>query len=82
MGVSSAVKEARLSQPVEISAVRKTDHGPGRYFVCLREANPSTAKSKLVYSIFFDDDIYKGARQSVLSEDCEHQQYLQMVDKP
>lgn len=65
-------------QPIEISAVRKTDHGPGAYFVCLREANPSTNKSHLVYSVFFDDDVYKGSRLSVLSEDCEHQQYLQL----
>ncbi|MGY4503247.1 hypothetical protein ACVWYH_007204 [Bradyrhizobium sp. GM24.11] len=74
-GVSTFVKEAHLAQPVEISAPRKTDHGEGRYYVCLREANLSADKPHFIYAVFFDDEAYKGSRQSVILEDCEHQQY-------
>jgi hypothetical protein len=54
--------------------MRKTDHGPGDYFVCLREANPSPEKQHPIYSVFFDST-YKGCRQSVILDRCEQQQY-------
>ena len=77
-GVDTVVKEAHLTQPIEISGLRKIDHGPGSFFVCLRESNPAPDKSHFVFSVFFDDDVYKGSRQSVILEDCEHQQYHQL----
>jgi hypothetical protein len=77
-GVDTFVKEAHLTRPIEISALRKTDHGAGRYYVCLREVNPSADKSRLIFSVFFDDDVYKGSRLSVILEDCEHQPYHQL----
>ncbi len=76
-GFGIVVKDARLTLPVEASLLRRTDHGPGDYFACLREANPLPGKPHYIYSVFFDDEAYKGARQSVILEDCEHQQYVQ-----
>jgi hypothetical protein len=40
----TAAAEAKLVAPLQISAVRQTDHGPGLYFICLREANPPPDK--------------------------------------
>lgn len=74
-GVSIVVKDAKLQQPVEISAVRKTDHGPGSYYVCLREMNASAERSRNIYSVFFDNEDFKGSRLSVIMDDCEHQFY-------
>jgi hypothetical protein len=70
------VKESQLTQPVEISSLRRTDHGPGEYFVCLREAAPLPDKPRYLFSVFFDDENFKGSRQSVIMDDCEHQQYF------
>lgn len=75
-GVGTAVKQAKLTQPVEISAPRKTDHGEGRYYVCLRQTNPSADQPRFMFSVFFDNEDYKGSRLSVILEDCEHQQYF------
>ena len=73
--ITNVAKEAKLAGPVEMSAVRQTDHGPGDYFVCLREANAVPNAPRLTYSVFFDGDAYKGSRQSVILEACERQQY-------
>jgi len=72
-------EEAKFTGPLEVSAVRPTDIGPGRYFVCLRQADPTIAKRQ-PYSIFFDNDTYKGSRQSVIREACETQVYSPLVD--
>ncbi|MCP3464996.1 hypothetical protein [Bradyrhizobium sp. CCGUVB23] len=77
-GIGSSVKEARLTQPVEISALRRTDHGPGDYFVCLREAAPVPGRPHYTFSVFFNNDVYEGSRQSVLFEECEQQQYSRL----
>jgi hypothetical protein len=100
-GVKAAAAEAKLTAPLEFSAVRPTDVGPGHYFVCLRgtkasAANPSlatddparepsdfdepprspTSETRVLYfSVFFDNDGYKGARQSVIMERCEAQAF-------
>ena len=73
-GIQTVVTEAKLAGPIEISALRKADHGPGDYFICLREATPSPEKQHPIYSVFFDST-YKGSRQSVILEGCEQQQY-------
>ena len=64
-GVKAATSEAKLTAPMEISAVRPADRGPGHYFLCLREASP-TSERRRVYSVFYDNDVYKGSRQSVI----------------
>ena len=35
-GLKAAASEAKLTAPLEVSAVRPTDHGPGRFFACLK----------------------------------------------
>ena len=69
-GVKKAAAEAKLTGSLESSAVRHSDHGPGSYFVCLRQTGPSTG-GRAVYSVFFDNDDYKGIQSSVISEACE-----------
>lgn len=70
-GVRKAAAEAKLTGALETSAVRHTDHGPGSYFVCLRLRGGHTA-----YSVFFDDDAYKGIQSSVIVEACEAQPWV------
>ena len=77
-GIDSSVKQAKLTPPVEISAIRKADHGPGDYFLCLREAHAVPDKKQLFYAVFFDNDGYKDFRLSVIVEACELQQYAQL----
>ncbi|QOZ07884.1 hypothetical protein [Bradyrhizobium sp. CCBAU 51765] len=69
-GVTKAAAEAKLSGGLETSAVRHSDHGPGSYFVCLRQSGASATR-RPAYSVFFDDDTYKGVQASVILEACE-----------
>lgn len=69
-GVKKGAAEAKLTGGLETSAVRDTNHGPGSYFVCLRQSGPSASR-RPAYSVFFDDDNYKGIQSSVISEACE-----------
>jgi hypothetical protein len=69
-GVKKAAAEAKLTGGLETSSVRHSDHGPGSYFVCLRQTGLSAA-GRPAYSVFFDNDDYKGIQSSVLSEACE-----------
>jgi hypothetical protein len=95
-GLKAAASEAKLTAPLEVSTVRPTDHGPGRFFACLKgtmlpspspkaaaddsarehQPPPSISQPRVVYySVFFDNDAYKGTRQSVIMEACEAQQF-------
>jgi hypothetical protein len=73
-GAKSAAGEAKLAPPFEMSAVRPTDRGLGRYFACVRGTNTSTGRRD-TYVAFFDNNTYKGSRQSVILEACETQAY-------
>ena len=73
--VAALAKEAKLVTPLEISALRPNDHGPGSFFVCVRELNPPPDKPRRYYSTFLDSDIYKGSRLSVIMDQCELQTY-------
>ena len=73
--VAELAKEAKLVTPLEISALRPNDHGPGSFFVCVREVNPPPDKTRRTYSAFLDNDAYKGSRLSVITEQCELQTY-------
>ncbi len=74
-GVTKAAAEIKLTGGLETSAVRHSDHGPGSYFVCLRQRGPS-AGGRAAYSVFFDDDSYKGIQSSVISEACEAEPWV------
>ena len=73
--VAELAKEAKLVTPLEISALRPSDHGPGGFFVCVREVNPPPDKARRYYATFLDNDVYKGSRLSVITEQCELQTY-------
>src|SRR5579863_10262941 len=73
--VAELAKEAKLVTPLEISALRPSDHGPGSFFVCVREVNPPPDKTRRFYATFLDNDVYKGSRLSVITEQCELQTY-------
>jgi hypothetical protein len=81
LAFSPLAADLKMTGPLEISAVRPTDIGPGRFFVCLRQADPTIAKRQ-PYSVFFDNDSYKGSRQSVIREACETQAYTSIVEPP
>jgi hypothetical protein len=99
-GLKAAASEAKLTAPLEVSTVRPTDHGPGRFFACLKgtmlpSPTPKAAADDsqrepsifyqtplsgseprvFYYSVFFDSDVYKGTRHSVILEACEAQQF-------
>ena len=73
--VAAIAKEAKLVTPLEISALRPNDHGPGSFFVCVREVNPPPDKPRRYSSTFLDNDVYKGSRLSVIMDQCELQTY-------
>ncbi|AJA66577.1 hypothetical protein MA20_01970 [Bradyrhizobium japonicum] len=74
-GVRKAAAEVKLSGGLETSAVRPSDHGPGSYFVCLRQRG-GPSDSHPAYSVFFDDDAYKGIQSSVILDACEAQSWV------
>jgi hypothetical protein len=74
-GATAAAAEEKLAGPLQISAVRPTDLGPGQYFICLRQANPPPDPRLRYYSVFFDNDTSKGSRLSIIMEECETQAF-------
>lgn len=77
-GVKKATAEEKLSDDVEVSDVRLADRGPGRYMVCLRGRRASEASS--YYSVFFDNDEYRGVREAVISDVCPQQPFRRMAE--
>jgi hypothetical protein len=73
--VAALANDGKLVSPLEISAVRPSDHGPGSYFVCVREVNPPPDKPRRTYSTFLENDSYRGSRLSVILDQCELQTY-------
>src|ERR1700674_5140785 len=58
--VAELAKEAKLVTPLEISALRPNDHGPGSFFVCVREVDLPPDKPRQYYSILLENNNYKG----------------------
>jgi hypothetical protein len=73
-GIKKAAAEAKLIDPIEISDLRQSDHGPGRFFLCMRGVEPKYHRIR-TYAVFFDNNEYKGLRSSVILDDCEKQDY-------
>src|SRR3954454_3102186 len=59
--IPKVVAEAKLTKRVEISGLRKVDHGPGDYFLCLREVTAPPDQPRRTYSVFFNA-LYAGSR--------------------
>ena len=60
-GVKQATADAHLTAPIEISDLRATDHGPGRFIMCIRGLE-SKSNRVVTYAVFFDNNDYKGLR--------------------
>src|SRR5579863_5108663 len=73
-GIKKAATEAKLIDPIEISDLRQSDHGPGRFYLCIRGVDSKYRRIR-TYAVFFDNDEYKGLRSSVMIDDCEKQEY-------
>ena len=73
-GIKKAMAEEKLTGSLELSDLRQSDHGPGRFVVCMRGVE-STNRRVGYYAVFFDNDDYKGSRMSVMIDDCEKQDY-------
>jgi len=73
-GAKQAVLEEKLVGPVEISAVRPAVLGPGQYLLCLRGTR-SPSEPPHTHAVFFDNDVYKGSRLSVINEASETQAF-------
>ena len=74
-GVKKGATEVKLTGGLETTAIRQADHGPGSYFACLRQSGPSAGR-RPTYSVFFDDDTYKGIQSLVISEACEAEPWV------
>jgi hypothetical protein len=73
-GIKKAVTEEKLTGPIEMSDLRETDHGPGRFVLCIRGVESKYSRVG-TYAVFFDNNDYKGSRISVMIDDCEKQAY-------
>ena len=73
-GIKKAAAEEKVTGPIEMSDVRQTDHGPGRFVLCIRGEQPASGPRR-TYAVFFDNNDYKGSRMSVMIDDCEKQNY-------
>jgi hypothetical protein len=73
-GIKKAATEENLTGTIEVSDVRETDHGPGRFVLCIRGVE-SKYRRVGTYAVFFDNNDYKGSRMSVMIDDCEKQDY-------
>jgi hypothetical protein len=74
IGAKQVAAEYKLTGPVEMSDIRPTDFGPGRFMMCIRGTEP-THNQVGYYAAFFDNDAYKGSRASAILEGCEKQDY-------
>ena len=73
-GIKKAVAEEKLTGFIEMSDLRQSDHGPGRFELCIRGTR-SESSPRRTYAVFFSNDDYKGVRMSVMIDDCEKQDY-------
>jgi hypothetical protein len=73
-GIKKAATEEKLTGPIEMSDLRETDHGPGRFVLCIRGVDLKYRRVR-TYAVFFDNNDYEGSRISVMIDDCEKQDY-------
>lgn len=74
-GAKRAATEAKLTEPLEVTSVRKADPlSPGPYIVCVRGA-ASEKTPRYTYAVFFKNNDFVSSRMSVLIDDCEAQAF-------
>jgi hypothetical protein len=76
-GIKKATADEKLTGPIERSDLRVTEHGPGRFVVCIRGVDAKYRRMR-TYAVFFDNNEYKGVRMSVMIDDCEKQSYREV----
>lgn len=72
-GIVSAVNEAHLTEPLEISSMRPSNNGLATEFLCLRQKPPASTGPR---AVFFGQGKYQLSRLSVIMEECERQTYI------
>jgi hypothetical protein len=77
-GIATAAGEEKVTAPIEMSELHETDHGPGRFYLCVRGRDSASSPIRY-YAVFFDNDDYTGVRLSVILEDCEKQAFRPYV---
>jgi len=77
-GIKKAATEEKLTG---MSDLRETDHGPGRFVLCIRGVDLKYGRVG-TYAVFFDNNDYKGSRMSVMIDDCEKQDYRPSPRRP
>jgi hypothetical protein len=78
-GIKQAAADASITEPIEISDLHQTEHGPGRFTLCIRGVE-SKYRRVVTYAVFFDNNDYKGSRLPVMLDDCENQAFRPFVD--
>jgi hypothetical protein len=72
-GIKQAAADAHLIGQIEMSDLRPTDHGPGRFIVCIRGISNDIRTD--TYAVFFKKNDYRGLRLPVIGDDCKKQTY-------
>ena len=69
----ACLKGTMLPSPSPKAAADNSAHEPSIFY----QPPPSNSEPRVVYySVFFDNDVYKGTRQSAIIETCETQQFI------
>ena len=55
--IKKAATEEKLTGPIEMSDLRETDHGPGRFVLCIRGVDLKYRRVG-TYAVFFDNNDY------------------------
>jgi hypothetical protein len=65
--LKTAAKDGKLSEPLEVTAVRQAHLlSPGDWVACVKSAAPGSAR----YAVFFNGETPKGARLAVQIDPC------------
>jgi hypothetical protein len=72
-GAKLGAAEEKLAAPLEVSGVIKAERGLGRWMVCVRGARPGQPVG--YYSVYFDNELYRGVREAVVYDFCSQQSY-------
>lgn len=81
-GARKGASEARLIEPVEVSAVQPSHPlGPGPYRLCIR-GNSQAVSGQRVYAVFLKGNDYVTVRMAIMADDCELQGFSPLDLRP
>jgi len=64
-GIAQTVTEEKITGSIEMSDLRESDHGPGRFVLCIRGIEPKYSRLT-TYAVFFDNDDLQGIADAVM----------------